>query len=67
MPVRSAVGAGDSFLAAVVHRLTCDDTMENALRWGMAAGAAAVTTNGTMLCEPNVLIRLLPTVIITRI
>ena len=49
--VRSAVGAGDSFLAAMVVALSRGRTIEDAFRFGMAAGAAAVMTPGTQLCR----------------
>ncbi len=50
---RSAVGAGDSFLAAMVHALACGRAAEDAFRFGIAAGAAAVMTPGTDLCRPE--------------
>jgi 6-phosphofructokinase 2 len=50
---RSAVGAGDSFLAAMVFRLCAGATPEEAFRYGVAAGAAAVRTPGTELCRPE--------------
>ncbi|MEP6866926.1 MAG: 1-phosphofructokinase family hexose kinase [Novosphingobium sp.] len=50
--VKSAVGAGDSFLAAMVFALASGwETME-AFRFGLAAGAAAVLTPGTGLSRP---------------
>ncbi len=49
--VRSAVGAGDSFIGALVWFLTEGKTMEEAFRFGAAAGAAAVMTSGTELCR----------------
>jgi 6-phosphofructokinase 2 len=51
VPVRSTVGAGDSFLAAFVLRLAqgCDPVA--AFRWAVAAGSAAVMTPGTQLCR----------------
>lgn len=49
--VRSAVGAGDSFLAAMVWALSEGKTLDDAFRFGMAAGAAAVMTPGTELCR----------------
>ncbi len=49
--VRSAVGAGDSFVGAMVHDLSEGATIENAFRSGIAAGAAAVMTAGTELCR----------------
>lgn len=48
---RSAVGAGDSFLGAMVWALAHDWALEGAFRLGIAAGAAAVTTPGTQLCR----------------
>jgi 6-phosphofructokinase 2 len=46
-PVRSAVGAGDAFLAAMVLALAGGGTPDAALDWGIAAGAAAVAGVGT--------------------
>jgi 6-phosphofructokinase 2 len=50
VPVESAVGAGDSFLGAMVWRLTEGDHAKEAFRYGMAAGTAAIATPGTELC-----------------
>lgn len=47
VPARGAVGAGDSFLAAMVLSLSRGDPPETALAWGSAAGAAAVMSTGT--------------------
>jgi 6-phosphofructokinase 2 len=47
----SPVGAGDSFIAACVHRLAAGDSLREALRAGVAGAAAAVTTPGTALFE----------------
>lgn len=49
--VKSAVGAGDSFLAAFVLKKTEGISDEEALRWANAAGTAAVLTPGTRLCR----------------
>lgn len=51
VPVQSAVGAGDSFLAALIWKLSQGETIEEAFRFGMAAGAAAAITPGTELCH----------------
>ncbi|WP_163268928.1 1-phosphofructokinase family hexose kinase [Chelativorans alearense] len=48
---RSAVGAGDSFLAAMTLALSRGGATEDAFRYGIAAGAAAVMTPGTELCR----------------
>ncbi len=49
--VRSAVGAGDSFVAAMTLALARGAAPEEAFRWGIAAGTAAVQTPGTGLCR----------------
>ena len=45
--VQTAVGAGDSFLGAMVLAMAQKRSAEEALRWGMAAGAAAIVCGGT--------------------
>lgn len=49
--VRSAVGAGDSFVAALTLGLSRGWHIEKAARYGVAAAAAAVTTEATELCK----------------
>jgi 6-phosphofructokinase 2 len=51
VPVRSAVGAGDSFLAAMTLAVAWGRAVEDAFAYGMAAGAAAVLSPGTELCR----------------
>ena len=51
VPVRSTVGAGDSMLAGIVLRLQEGRSLRDALRFGVAAGAAAVMNPGTELCH----------------
>jgi 6-phosphofructokinase 2 len=48
---RSAVGAGDSFLAAMTLGLAQGRDPEDAFALGVAAGTAAVVTMGTELCR----------------
>ncbi len=48
---RSAVGAGDSFLGAMVWALARGWDVRSAAELGVAAGAAAVLTPGTELCR----------------
>jgi 6-phosphofructokinase 2 len=45
--VLGAVGAGDTFVAAMTLSLALDEPPEEAFAWGMAAGAAAVSQPGT--------------------
>jgi 6-phosphofructokinase 2 len=49
--VRSAVGAGDSFLAAMTLALSEGRSVTDAALLGTAAGAAAVLSTGTTLCS----------------
>lgn len=53
LPVKpvSAVGAGDSFVAAMVWSLAEGHGIEDAFRYGMAAGSAALLSPGTELCS----------------
>lgn len=51
VPVRSAVGAGDSFLAGMAFGLAAGKGLTTAFRMGAAAGAAAVQSPGTDLCK----------------
>ena len=55
----SAVGAGDSFVAAMVHALCRGDDELQAFRRGMAAGSAAVLRAGTDLARPADIERML--------
>ncbi|MEK0081921.1 1-phosphofructokinase family hexose kinase [Benzoatithermus flavus] len=48
---RSAVGAGDSFVGAVVWALTHGRQLPEAFAYGVAAGAASAMTPGTELCR----------------
>ncbi len=49
--IRSKVGAGDSTVAGIVLALSRGEPLSNAVRFGVAAGAAAVMTDGTELCR----------------
>jgi 6-phosphofructokinase 2 len=51
VPIRSRVGAGDSMVAGIVLSLAQGRTVTEAVRFGVAAGAAAVMTPGTELCR----------------
>lgn len=50
---RSKVGAGDSMVAGTVIGLERGYPLVEAVRFGVAAGAAAVMTEGTELCRRN--------------
>lgn len=58
VPVLSAVGAGDSFLGAMVWAMTERWSLTEAFRLGMAAGAAATSNKGATLCRKDEVFRL---------
>lgn len=64
--VRSTIGAGDSLVAGVAVGLARGLGHIDACRLGLAAGTAAVLTDGTELCDPDVVDELLPLVAIDR-
>ena len=47
----SVVGAGDSFLGAMIWSLASGHPLRDAFRYGMAAGSAALLMPGTELCQ----------------
>ncbi|XKH59114.1 1-phosphofructokinase family hexose kinase [Halomonas sediminis] len=49
--VISHVGAGDSFVSALVHQLDCGKTVAEAFPYGVAAAAAKVGTPGNQLMD----------------
>jgi len=51
VPIRSRVGAGNSMVAALVLGLARGLGVHEAVRFGVAAGAAAAMTPGTRLCR----------------
>jgi len=61
VPTKSTVGAGDSFLGAMVWALSEGWDREKAFKLGIAAGAAAAMTPGTQLCERDDVMRLYET------
>jgi 1-phosphofructokinase len=64
--VVSAVGAGDALLAGMLLKLEENASMEEALVWGTAAGAAACLSPGTQLCSRETVARFLPQVRVER-
>jgi 6-phosphofructokinase 2 len=69
LPVKavSTVGAGDSFLGAMVFGLATGQTLVDAFRFGIAAGSAALLQSGTGLCHREDLERLYRDVTAVRI
>jgi len=56
--IASTVGAGDSFLAAMVWRLASGNGLEDAFRYGVAGGTAALLAPGTSLAHKDDIERL---------
>jgi 6-phosphofructokinase 2 len=63
----SVSGAGDSFLGAMVWSLVNGNSLEIALRYGVAGGSAALLSPGTELCRSEDVHRLASEVIVTPI
>ena len=51
VPIRSKVGAGDSMVGGIMVGLAEERDLLDAVRYGIAAGTAAVMTDGTQLCR----------------
>lgn len=51
VPIVSGIGAGDSMVAGIVFGLTRGWELHDAVRYGVAAGAAAIGSPGTGLCD----------------
>ena len=60
VPVRSKVGAGDSFTGAFALELARGGDLARALCHGTAAAAAAVMTDGSQLCTAEATAKILP-------
>lgn len=56
---RSTVGAGDAMIGGLLKGLEVEGDMVHAFRYGVAAGAASVMTEGTQLIVPDVFSSLL--------
>ena len=50
VPIKSKVGAGDSMVAGIVLSLARGGSLKKSFYYGLAAGSAAVMTEGTELC-----------------
>ena len=65
--VRSTVGAGDAMLGGVMTGLDQGSTLEDAFRFGVAAGAASVMTEGTQLLNREDFENLVPRVTVQEV
>ena len=51
VPLSSRVGAGDCMVAGITYQLSLGNSIDQAIFYGIAAGAAAAMTPGTELCK----------------
>ncbi|MFO7890938.1 MAG: 1-phosphofructokinase family hexose kinase [bacterium] len=58
VPIESRIGAGDSMVAGLVLALAREKDLDESVRFGVAAGAAAVMTSGTELCRKEDVMRI---------
>ena len=65
--VRSTVGAGDSMVTGFLHGIALGEGLAGIFRRGVAAGTAAVTTEGTQLMTKETYESLLGRVVIERV
>lgn len=52
---KSTIGSGDSFSAGMLWAMEDGQSIEEAFRWGLAAGAATATTNGMEIAHRKVI------------
>jgi len=63
---RSTIGSGDSMIAGMLFALGEGKSSEEALRWGLAAGAATALTDGCAIGDRATIERLFPEALVTR-
>ncbi len=63
----STIGSGDSMVAGIAHILSQDGSLEDAMKWGSAAGAATAMTNGTEIGRRSQVLELLDKVHVERL
>ena len=67
MTASSTVGAGDAMLGGVLMGLDRGVPLEDAFRFGVAAGAASVMTDGTQLLKREDFENLVPRVTVQEV
>ena len=65
--VQTTIGAGDSFVAAMVWSLARGDKLLTAFQYGMTSGAAALLHPGTALSQTVDIHRLLPRLVVNPV
>ncbi len=67
VPVKSKVGAGDSFVAGFVLAMARGQSAAEAMAMGSAAASAAVMTDATQLCRLEDVMRLVPECVVSAV
>ena len=57
--VKNTIGAGDSAIAGFIYGLTRDESLQESLRYAVAAGTATTSRPGTALCQKDDFLKLL--------
>ncbi len=65
--VRSTIGSGDSLIGGFLWALEEGNSVTEALRWGLACGAATATTNGSEIARKPKVLELLPQAQVERL
>ncbi|HVT12261.1 MAG TPA: 1-phosphofructokinase [Fimbriimonadaceae bacterium] len=65
--VRSTIGSGDSLIGGFLWALEEGKPVEEALRWGLACGAATATTDGSEIARKPKVLELLPQARVERL
>lgn len=63
MPVSSAIGAGDSFVAGMIWALHRNESFDNVVRYALATASATLLAEGTALCRVEDVERLYRTLV----
>lgn len=63
--VRSTIGSGDSMIGGILWALESGQELAEAFRYGLAAGAATATTDGSEIARKPKILELLPNSIVT--
>jgi len=65
--VKSTIGSGDSMLGAMLWAITSGKPIEEAFRWGLAAGAATATTDGSEIGRRAVIEKLFEHAVVSEV
>lgn len=64
--VQSTIGSGDSLIGAMLWAIEENRPLEEAFRWGIAAGAATATTDGSQIARKQTILDLFARVEVRR-